>query len=710
MAEKNERYHVNRMGRIPGKALILFFLSVFAVSTAMGQEGLRIDDDESLILEEVVVTAEKRESTVQRTPIAIAAVKGADLVSKANFSLDQVIINTPAVEIQRGASGSGVYIRGVGTNDQAFGDPAINLNIDGVYQQDAGPVTGGLYDIDRVEVLRGPQGTLYGRNATAGSINIVTNDPVEKFEGNAGLTMGDYDLIRTEGMLNVPVADGIAMRGAFYTNRHDGYIQPSGYNDADQVGSRFKLLVDTMDYVRLLLSVNYLTENGEGIGAVFGELDERSDAWETDNLPGYINHEFLNVSARLDWDFGPATLTVIPAYVNAHRFDDIAIQEDRPVLTNDRMKQTTLEARIASNDSDSLTWVGGIYYLDGEFTRDDGGPYRLADPADYRSYVTYQEQPIESYAAFGQATFSLLDNFRLTGGLRYTNDSKEQHNTYVVVDTGVISVSPSVSNDSDSTDYKAGAELDLTKDSMLYATVSTAYKAGGFSTKQPIGNSPTYYDSEEIMAYELGVKNRFMAGSLQVNLGGYYYDYDNFQFKYPILDFSDGPPPKVTVVTENAETAEIYGGELESIYLFSPTDRLDVSLTYSHARFGTFEFVGPSGAVDLSDTMMPNAPEWTGIIGYQHTFEFSDMSSLTARVESKLSAEYTTTWEDVPDNQQDDYHKTNASLTYLSADEKWQLSGYVKNIEDEPVNGGGGQGFLYIQDPRTYGITVSANF
>ena len=235
-------------------------------SSAVAQTAAPAPADAAL--EEVVVTAQRREENVQRTAIAITAISGQDIVKRGDTSLDAVLAATPSVQIQGNSSGAQVYVRGIGSNnDPVYGNPAVNLNIDGVYQQQPAAVTGGMYDIARVEVLRGPQGTLYGRNATGGSINVITNDPSDGFAGSGSIQLGNYSQKRVEGMVNAPVTDTLAVRVAFTSERRDGYLS-NGDSDADSIAARLKILYKPSDDLRLLVGASYIDEKGSPQGSV----------------------------------------------------------------------------------------------------------------------------------------------------------------------------------------------------------------------------------------------------------------------------------------------------------------------------------------------------------------------------------------------------------------------------------------------------------
>src|SRR5258706_10387942 len=206
-------------------------------------------------LQEIVVTAERRRKNLQNAPVSITAINADELAARNITTVDDALRTVPGVALQGNANGAGIYVRGIGSGqDQAFGSPAVNLNFDGIYQQQPNIPLSSMYDIERIEVLRGPQGTLYGRNATAGSINIITTNPSNQTEAAGSIGLGNYGLKRTEAMINVPMSDAVAVRASMVTERHDGYLRPSGYNDADNTGGRLKLVIKPNRDLSVLLA------------------------------------------------------------------------------------------------------------------------------------------------------------------------------------------------------------------------------------------------------------------------------------------------------------------------------------------------------------------------------------------------------------------------------------------------------------------------
>lgn len=658
-------------------------------------------------LEEIIVTAEKRESSVQRTAIAITAVSGEEIANQSRTSLDEVLRAAPAVQIQSTGSGPGIFVRGVGTNDLGFGDSSVNFNIDGVYQQDPTPALAGIFDIARVEVLRGPQGTLYGRNATAGSLNVITNNPDPSgFSASLGVGVGNYQRVRTDAMINAPMGERAAVRLALFTDNHDGYIKPSGNNDADQVGGRLKALFDLSETARLVLSASVIEEKGSAAGSVAASataapLDSRPDPWyDPTSVRGRTDHMFLTFAAQLDWDLGFATLTAIPSYVDADKHDLTSSATTGVVNQPERTTQRSLETRLASNGQGDFSWVAGLIYVDGDYERHNPNLNSSGRRLD-------QTQPLTSYGVFGQATQRLSDTLRLTVGARFSSDEKSQTSIYTTTATGLVTTSPVSSKSWSSVDYRLNLEADLTPRSLLYATLSTGYKAGGFQTIVAAGTASKAYAPEKLRAAEIGSKNRFFDNRLQVNASAYYYDYKDYQAKFP-----EFVGRELAVRVENAGKATLFGVELESSLQATPTDRLDAYVTWSNSEFDQFTYTSrtPAGAtlVDKAGEAMPNAPDLTARLAYEHRWDVRS-GAVTARLESAYSNGFWTTHERSIDSFQPHYVRSDASLRYQNDASDWSVRLYVKNIENIVVRAGAASGNS-LQAPRTYGVYVEKKF
>jgi iron complex outermembrane recepter protein len=690
-------------------------------------------------LQTVIVTAEKRAMPLEKTPDSIAVVSGGTLLQQGMQQLDQVMASVGAVKVLQGEDGPTFFIRGVGTGVPSnIGDPEINLNIDGIYQSEPEYARAGLYDVSRIEVLRGPQGTLYGRNAVAGVVNIVTNDPVFRYEGYGSAGFGDYNLVQTQGAINLPLSDTVALRAAVGTEHHTGYLS-NGADDTDVQSARVKLLWEPTDKVRLLLAADNTHEGGEGEGeiqvnppppgfvtnpgytagaSVLGDSFTSANPWTSPDPNTAVRHtNFWSVHAQLDWNLGFGVLTLLPAYRD-YTYQCLNCWRSETDQNNYASEnQTTVEARLGSEPSSPIAWVFGLYYLSANNPsfgdQLSPGHDSFADAADNPVNVFGQSRYVSvSEAAFGQVTVPLTTRFRLIGGLRYTDDTKSETGFVSTEANGITTVSTgtfSTDRSWNATTYTAGAQLDLSKSSMLYGKVSTGYKAGGFFQ----GAAPDSYDPEHLRSYEAGIKNRLFGDRLELNADVFYYDYRDYQVNY--LGFINPVSAGIFgIQTENAQGAKIYGADLEARWLLTRRDQLDLSIYPLHAKFRTLVLPGMFGG-DYSGYGLPFAPKWSANLAYQHAFELTGGATLTARMETHLETETWVTFQEQAGTHQPGHSVSDAYLTYGPAAGRWSVSGYVRNLENTPVltNGQGGPAMLEAADigpPRTYGLQVSARF
>lgn len=641
-------------------------------------------------LAEIIVTAQRRSENLQKTPLAITAVSGEQIERRVQVNLADVLSNTPSVQVQANAGGGQVYIRGVGSNnDTVYGNPAINLNIDGVYQQQTATVLTGMFDVERIEVLRGPQGTLYGRNATGGSVNIITRDPTDQFEGQVSALYGNYDHIRLQGMVNLPVTSDWAVRAAVSYNDRDGYAS-SGGSDSRYVSMRLKSLFTPTDNVRLVLAARYTNEWGAPAASYPAPLSARDDPWETEYRRGIHEGEAFGLDGQMDWTTGIGVVTAQLAHVESSRWDNRQLVGGVTSFDYDE-NQNSAELRIASLPESSVSWVAGLYYLNSDQHRGQR-PNEIGGTAIGAAPVVAN---IQTSAAFGQVTIPLASTIRATLGGRYTRETKKQR----------YSTNPRFTYDDDAFTGKAGLEWDLAAQSMLYGGISTGYKAGGF------GEDPSTlpYKPEKVTAYNIGLKNRFFGNRLQLNVEAFYYDYANYQASFPLLIGG-----VFYFITRNAGEATIKGFEVETDFALTKNDKLRVAASYLDGQFGTFAYTDITGLRDFSGLTMPNAPRWSGDVSYEHRFDLGNGGDITAGVTSHLSTSYWTTVERTLDSRQPSFTRTDLNLAYNAPEGRWSLAGYVRNLENEPVRILGLANptarRLMLGAPRTYGVVLSAKF
>jgi len=798
-------------------------LAVFSASAAAQSTG---------VIDEIVITAEKREATVMDTALAVSAFDQAALdrngVTKVE-DLSQLVPNFKFGSLNLGFGGAQLTIRGISndaiTND---GDPSIAVHMDGVYMPRISSGNALFYDVERVEVLRGPQGTLYGRNTTSGTVNIIPRLPSSEKGFDAEITGGSDSLISLKGAFNIPFSESAAARIAFTYAERDGLrgnSPASDGDDLDEFGVRASLLFDLNENASILLSGDYFEQSGNGTVMAAVPYDRSFD------LSGYQvpfspdPQDFpLNISPRTDnadygfkgelnWGLGRTELTAIGAFrvnerantVDRDGTDQIPTVADlcrfnppsRPctaavgptvgnfAVTDQESEAVTFEVRLASDNPDSpFEWIIGAYFFEEELDTDfdafleglrgagflgpnlvpplPGPPAFLVLAADPAVRVNrFTNQASESLAFFGQGSlaFGSDDQFKITAGVRTTEDEKDDGDgSYVGFTLDPLTAPPTIdagsfdptspgaptctagngaitifrcqirnqSDDWSETSFKLGFDWRPTENWLLYLSATEGYRSGGF-------NDANTFNPETLLAYEAGAKGRFMGGRAQADFSFFYYDFEDQQVSQVV---------SAQIVTRNAAESTLRG--LEFTGTFVPTDktRIDITAAYLDAEYDVFTDVDDPqtpGVVpeDLSGNKFSKAPEFSVNIGFEpYIFEFGNGSSLTPRINFHYEDDYFLLPFNNPQNLQDSHTRTDLRLNLQFGDEgKYSLEAWVKNIEDDDVLGaqfttpnsalvppnapfiglppGAGREELLLGSylpPRTYGLTFRASF
>ena len=703
-------------------------------------------------LQEIVVTATRREQTIQKTALAIQAIS-AEQASAAGLAqvtdLSKLVLG---LQVGMNGGSSQIFIRGVGDfSANALSNPGVAFNVDGVYVGRPEAVNSNFYDIDRVEVLKGPQGTLYGRNSSGGAINLITNSPtLDDVKGTLNVESGNYDLFRVDGAINVPLSDTLAIRAAFNKVSRDGYLS-DGTDDDQEEAMRIKTLWHPNEDVSLIVSVDGAKVGGKGAGYVYLPGAPGAGPWEAESsarsnayyatFPGSTgvnpigtdsrqDNKFLNASAQLDWNLGFATLTVIPAYRHADTYDlsyDAQLQQ-----ISDKSDQETLEARL-THTGDVVKWVAGAYYF---HEANPGTVHIDVGPDVLFTRILYNPSGT-SEAAFGEATVSVTDRFRLIGGARVTTEHRLLNGIfYVSPDNGATYIDHENFNGGvtfNSVTWKGGAEYDLAPENMLFFTASTGFKAGGLTQTTSPDN---VYQPEKLLAYELGSRNRFFDNTLQLNLEAFRWTYRDQQ--QSLLTFDD--TGSVNFLTVNAGAATLYGLNMDMIDKITRHDTLHLAVEYDHSRYTSFILqtpdilfdpastacreigtvpgpVLPLAQVDCAGFSLPHAPEWTGLVDYSHDFDLPNGGAVEVGASARLSSWTWLAVNFVPEERAPSFHVLNADLTYMTPNRGWSVTGYVRNITNATEYTGGFESAQVpqifsanINPPRTYGVQLHLHF
>lgn len=593
----------------------------------------------ALELEEIVITAERREASIQDTAAAITAVTGGNLEQMGVHSADALSVTTPSLQANMSGGTMQFYVRGVGTfAANAFAENAVSFNMDGVYVSRTDTYEGLFYDLERVEVLKGPQGTLYGRNSTGGAINLISRRPDigGELAGYVTAETGNYNLRRVNAAVNIPVSDVFAMRTAAQKIDRDGYFD-DGTDDADSTSIRLSGLYDSGSFSALAVTeIQRVDRTGPGAtitgpsSEVSGDFLDSSDPWSAGTLsdaaqqaltvprgpfgiftrgamgqgtalspyPGF-EMDAGSIVAEFNWDTDMGTFTLIPAY----RESEVDTQNYVPGMLIDSVTdsdQTSLEFRWA-HSTDNLDWVAGLFYYD-ESTANDGFYFQdlpvlnqinSAGLQTVNSTVFDLDLGTESTAIFAEGTYALTEKLGFKLGARYTQEEKTMNGFSIATsptgpvppfaDQAIFPLQGSGVDDGEAT-WKLGLEYDIDDNNFVYFTVSTGFKAGGYYGEQEqFGN---FYDPEYITAYSLGSKSTWLDGSLRVNAELFYWDYEDHQESH----LANSPGNYSLFVTENVGQAIMQGLDLEVDYLLTEMDRLTLHGQLLDATFEEFSF------------------------------------------------------------------------------------------------------------------------
>jgi len=712
-------------------------------------------------IQDIVVTAQRRAENVQRSSLAINVV-GADEINRVGVNQAKDLVSmVPGLQIASGGNTAQTFIRGVGDfSSTALGQSAVAYNVDGVYVTDTASIFPQFYDIQRIEVLKGPQGTLYGRNSSGGAINIITNRPnVNRVEGNASVEFGNYDMVRATGAVNLPLSGQFAARAAFNYITRDGYLS-DGTDDDSQRAGRLQLLYDNGDGFSLLINGDIAHRGGKGPGATVqpraagngkfvGAVDAANNAYLQANsflppfliyTPGaglpptapsglkrdmYVDNTQRNISAEINYDLGGVTATFVPAYRYSSNHIGSYIASI-PFINDETTRQQSYEFRLSHN-SDRIKAVAGIFYFD------------LDQFSHYISYTSLipgltadskNNLDTKSIAGFGQVTFSLTDSFRLIAGGRYTHESRKIDGFRMPV-TGGDQVDYTGDTDFNNFSFRGGLEYDLGPLNMLYATVSRGFKSGGFNTFQGMADQPNYYRPEKLYSYTAGLRNRFLDNRVQLNVEGFYWDYKGSQQTH----FAYDPTGTLQFMTFNAATATMYGFDVDLTVKPTPADTLSFVVEYLHTKFNDFKYdiptvqyrPGSTGCpvaiegsfttIDCSGFVLPRSPKWSGTASYQHEFSLANGAAIVAGGDINFATRRYTAVDYVEAQNVKGFMRGNAFVTFNTADDVFSVTGFIKNIGNAEVPIGGieapfAPGLVYstVDAPRTYGVRFQAKF
>lgn len=738
-------------------------------TTASGA-GTAANNEANTGLVDIVVTATKRATNLQTTPIAITAVTAEGLAEAQIDDIRDLQKLTPGLVISANAGQENpISLRGISSGIQGIGgDSPVAIYLDGVY---IGRPQGALFefpDVERIEVARGPQGTLSGRNSTAGAINIVTSAPDSQFSASAVARYGSYDELALRGTINVPLSSNLFFKVGAAHRQNEGYQRDAitgqhvnrDKNTVVDAGLRFEATPDlTFDlrgdysYTELPVFTRFLSPSIPKYGLIACPID--CDLVYRNERDGFQNTKSGGVGLTTTIDLGAINLKSITAY----RFQRGEVLGDNDQVefrlakfsTINKSDQFSQELTFSSKSGQPFTWVAGLYYFHEKSTSDFALQFFQTDT---RSLVLGGLATIktDSYAAYADASYEVSPVLTFSVGARYSKEKKDfnriggQGIFNVVVD-GPIAPRPPYATQYDLSrtfeyfDPRAAVQLKLTPTNFLYASVSRGSKSGGFSFAAQ-GTTDPSFRPEKLLAFEVGSKNTFFDNQFRANLSAFYYDYADLQQSLT-------PLPGVRSIY-NAASAKVKGVELELALRprAIPGLELSANASYLDATFDKFsvDFSGlglngargqcdggvlsPALVCDFGGNELPRSPHFQATFIGQYEIDLGDIGTLTPRAQVAYSGRfYYTANNSAPAAEAVRSAIVDAQLNYRPRDSNFKIGVWVRNLTDKrviagsvvqnlspsavtgtPFPGGVVGYFGLVNPPRTYGVEASVRF
>lgn len=737
-----------------------------AVSLAAGSQLPAIALAEGMQLEETIVTSRQRVESVQDVPVSVSVLTGDDITALNLTTSKQLADQTPNVVMVQGNFGLAapiISIRGItNSNFSATSNSPVAFYADDVVINSIQTQGFALYDIDRVEILRGPQGTLFGRNSTSGAIAVHSSLPTEELSGYVRASVGDFDMRRIEGAASGPlIEDSLLGRISGVYNKREGLVRNSALSQneggVDNVSVRGILKLIALEKLDATLKLQYSESDGEGV--VFNnsygdnpytvEVERGGEAEDYRkiqlDLPNrYEKVDASQVALKLDYDLNDAiTLTSITGYMEhdfKHANDDDA--SGKAILhegSDTSQNQFTQELRL-NYAQDKIDWVAGAFYLDESVDTEaffenshifniQGFPGRFGSGGG-------NESELKSWAVFSHLKYDLTERWGLSAGLRYSEDEREL-DLYSAAATAIIGDGPygfigrdnnqpldaffqptewGTVQDSESWDQVTGdlgVQYHASEDVMLYAGYARGFKGGSYNTIVLSVDDVAAVDPEVVDSFEVGLKSQWLDNSLQLNAAAFYYDYQDFQaFEYVTVGF------QVNSVLFSIDEAESYGAEVELSWL--PIENLGIDLGLGYTSTEVKKMSGaPFGVKIAEGNEFRNAPNWNfnGSIYYDWQLPGGDWS-LTPSADFYHVGEYYSSFANEPESTAGDYWQFNGRLRLADIGERYVVTAWVENaFDDKALTGrfpgnlsGYGTDFATEGPRRTYGVTFAYNF
>jgi iron complex outermembrane receptor protein len=737
----------NTIGEIVKRTLLAQAISLAALpmvqAATSGDEAVSSQEP---VLKSVTVTATRREESLQKVPVAVSVIDGEQLERDNRNGVASIVQQIPSLNFRTGASNkdTSLFIRGVGTISTSPGvEPTVATVIDGVVYGRPGQATLDLLDLDRIEVLRGPQGTLFGKNASAGVLNVVTKAPTEETHGYIDQSYYSGNESRTRFGIGGSLIPG-TLKGSVTTlfGSYDGNVdnklngqEVNGYN---RKGIRGKLEFTPNEDVTFTLAADYMqsrddTPNGvvskaltPAFASALAPVSAQSDSRKlSSDFRSHVDDINKGLSGQLDWKLGDYTLTSITAwrgwsnaqYQDGDRLGTITAAfpgtEDKGRLDYDQYSQ---ELRLASPKGEFLEYVGGLFYMHGKDTETYQRTLITTTRQD-RGVADYSTTS-DSSSVFGEATFNFRPDLRLIAGLRWTHDELEyDHRRVSTSATTVSGIQPATSSsgsvDEDGKSGRLGLQYDLSDSVTSYVTYSRGYKGPAYNVffnMQP--RDTDALKPETSNTWEVGIKATSWNNRLTTNLAVFHSDYDNYQ-----ANFYDTVAGQVVTRLINAGSVSTEGVELD--YALQATRNLKFSgaLAYTKARIDSFQCPpGAAASCNVNGKTLPYSPDWKSYVRADYTIPLDNGLDIELGTDYSWQSEVQYDISQNPDTKQGAYGIWNASAALADYSNGWRVALLAKNLADKSYSPmlASGTGYIYRavprDDERYFGVQLRKDF
>lgn len=708
-------------------------LSQAVLLTCLSMAGhSAVAEGENYALEEVVVTAQKRAQAIQDVPISVSAISGAKIADAGISDMDDLSRHVPNLNISTG-NNTQIRMRGLGSGLNKGFEQSVGMYIDGIYFGRDRSYRGSLLDLERVEVLRGPQGILFGKNTIAGAINVTTAKPSQEFEGEVGLTYGSYGERKVSGVLSGPISDTLSGRIAFSDESQDGYLDNSIASADDGVGVENRTVRATLQWEpsdQLVSTLKLEKGDYERRGTTYQVTNPGvfSDAYFSAFTPGFESRfndethidstlgdqkektETDNVTLNVEYEFDQFTLASTTGYIGFDSDDGLDVDfSPAPVLFQNAKQdyeQFSQEFRLSSPGGETIDYIIGVYYQSSEFEFNnhtllnlDPVPLVNGQAATLKDF----DQESESYSAFGEVVWNISDKFSLTGGLRYTRETKEADSRLTTLELNGAAASPATQGllaafgnvahvqSGERTESNVTplikATYYFTDDIMGYVTASTGFKGGGFNTE--VNNpaaSPFEFEEESSKAVEVGLKSTLLDGAATFNVSIFKTEFDDLQ----VSGFEG-----LAFIVGNAAKATSQGVEIDGMWRVSERLTLGGSYSYLDAEYDDYDnapctvaqkaasAVPASCQQDLSGRPLHYAPENTASLNAEYEMPVGEDYELSFAVDLNYSDDFFLQNDLDPEDSQESFTKVNARVVVKNLLDDWELALIGKNLTDK---------------------------